>query len=142
LETTPITIHPGRNPEAPFEILRILTEAGAKADKVVMGHLDRTIHEYSKLADFGNEFNCYFEYDLFGIEHSHYQFDENCFMPNDGERLHRIKVIFFESFLIKNSSGLFFALTMKLYISKIHAKDTFAVNMTFEQKNCKISSSK
>ena len=92
LETVPITIHPGRNPRAPFEILRILTEAGAKENKIVMGHLDRTIHDKSLLKEFGEEFNCYLEFDLFGKEHSHYQMDTECFMPNDGERLHRIKV--------------------------------------------------
>lgn len=74
--------------------MRILLEAGAKGDKIVMGHLDRTIHDRSKLAEFGDTFKCYLEYDLFGIEVSHYQFDDAVFMPNDGERLHRIKVNF------------------------------------------------
>lgn len=37
----PVTIHPGRHPTAPEEILRIYQEAGGKADRLVMGHLDR-----------------------------------------------------------------------------------------------------
>lgn len=37
----PVIIHPGRNPEAPFEIMRIFTEAGGIASKTVMSHLDR-----------------------------------------------------------------------------------------------------
>ena len=36
----PVIIHPGRNHEAPFEIMRILQEAGGDASKIVMSHLD------------------------------------------------------------------------------------------------------
>ena len=99
--SAPITIHPGRYHTAPGEIMRILLEAGAKADKVVMGHLDRTIHDRNKLVEFGDLFKCYFEYDLFGIEVSHYQMDDTVFMPNDGERLSRIKV--FTTFFLTGS---------------------------------------
>lgn len=35
-----VSIHPGRNPEAPFEIMRIFQEAGGKADKTIMSHLE------------------------------------------------------------------------------------------------------
>jgi hypothetical protein len=37
----PVIIHPGRNHEAPFEIMRIVQEAGGNASKTVMSHLDR-----------------------------------------------------------------------------------------------------
>lgn len=37
----PVIIHPGRNPAAPFEVVRILQEAGADISKTVMSHLDR-----------------------------------------------------------------------------------------------------
>uniref|UniRef100_G3VZ17 N-acetyltaurine hydrolase n=1 Tax=Sarcophilus harrisii TaxID=9305 RepID=G3VZ17_SARHA len=37
----PIIIHPGRNPNSPFKIIRILQEAGADISKTVMSHLDR-----------------------------------------------------------------------------------------------------
>ncbi|XP_006894355.1 PREDICTED: phosphotriesterase-related protein isoform X2 [Elephantulus edwardii] len=37
----PVIIHPGRNPSSPFEIIRILQEAGANISKTVMSHLDR-----------------------------------------------------------------------------------------------------
>ena len=36
----PVMIHPGRNEEAPFEIIRIYQEAGGDVRKLVMGHLD------------------------------------------------------------------------------------------------------
>ena len=38
----PISIHPGRDRSAPFEILEILVEAGADSARVVMGHIERT----------------------------------------------------------------------------------------------------
>ncbi|XP_008565948.1 PREDICTED: phosphotriesterase-related protein isoform X2 [Galeopterus variegatus] len=37
----PVIIHPGRNPSAPFQIIRVLQEAGADISKTVMSHLDR-----------------------------------------------------------------------------------------------------
>ena len=37
-------IHPGRNSKAPDEILRIYTEAGGKANRTVMAHLDSKIY--------------------------------------------------------------------------------------------------
>lgn len=36
-----VSFHPHRDPEAPFEIMRVYTEAGGRADKAVMSHLDR-----------------------------------------------------------------------------------------------------
>ena len=40
----PLIIHPGRNAAAPQEILRILQESGAKADQIVLSHLDSKFH--------------------------------------------------------------------------------------------------
>uniref|UniRef100_A0A8D2N9T5 N-acetyltaurine hydrolase n=1 Tax=Zonotrichia albicollis TaxID=44394 RepID=A0A8D2N9T5_ZONAL len=37
----PVIIHPGRNSDSPFHIIRILQEAGADASRTVMSHLDR-----------------------------------------------------------------------------------------------------
>ena len=36
----PLTIHPGRGPESPAELVRIVQEAGGDASKTVMDHLD------------------------------------------------------------------------------------------------------
>ena len=92
IKNVPITIHPGRAPESPFEIMRILTEAGARPERVIMGHMDRTIHNYDELVRLADEWKCFIQYDLFGVETSHYQM-ANCFYPSDGERLNRLKVI-------------------------------------------------
>ena len=64
-----ITIHPGPNPTAPFEIVRILQETGADLSRVVIGHTTRTfpIDAWDmcvKLCEQG----CYIEEDWFGRE--------------------------------------------------------------------------
>ncbi len=62
----PILIHPGIHPDTPLEIMRELTDAGATAENVIMGHLDniRPMSAIKELADTG----CYLEYDRFGSE--------------------------------------------------------------------------
>uniref|UniRef100_A0A8C0RWE5 N-acetyltaurine hydrolase n=2 Tax=Canis lupus familiaris TaxID=9615 RepID=A0A8C0RWE5_CANLF len=37
----PVIIHPGRHPSAPFQIIRVLQEAGVDISKTVMSHIDR-----------------------------------------------------------------------------------------------------
>ncbi|KAK3876668.1 hypothetical protein Pcinc_002213 [Petrolisthes cinctipes] len=86
----PVTFHPGRHPNAPEEIFRIYTEAGGSPSKMVMGHLDRTIHELDQLVEFAS-LGTYCEYDLFGIETSHYQLESSIDMPSDAQRVARIK---------------------------------------------------
>ena len=65
----PITIHPGTDEKAPFEIVKVLTDAGADPRHIIMGHVTciftipaRGLR--SKLAEMG----CYLEYDLFGTD--------------------------------------------------------------------------
>lgn len=86
----PVMFHPGRHHEAPEEILRIYTEAGGALDKMVMAHLDRTIHKLDSLIEFAS-LGSYCEYDLFGIETSHYQLNTAIDMPSDAQRVARIK---------------------------------------------------
>ena len=86
----PILIHPGRNPKAPKEILEILSDAGAETERVIMGHLDRTITDYNLLTRIA-ETGCYLEYDLFGLESSHYPLDDDIDMPSDAQRMDFIK---------------------------------------------------
>lgn len=95
---SPAIIHPGRNPEAPFEIMRIFLEEGAQANKTVMSHLDRTIFNTEKLLEFA-KIGCYCEYDLFGIETSHYQHSLEYDMPSDAQR-----IVFIRS-LLENGYG-------------------------------------
>ena len=40
MENSAVSFHPGRNPESAFEIMRIFLEAGGKADRTIMSHLE------------------------------------------------------------------------------------------------------
>ncbi|XP_069128770.1 phosphotriesterase-related protein-like [Argopecten irradians] len=93
----PVIFHPGRHPDAPFDLVRIYQEAGGRVDKLIMSHLDRTISDIDRLIDFAR-LGCYCEYDLFGVENSHYQFCESLDMPNDAERIRRIKSLVYAGF--------------------------------------------
>ena len=84
-----ITIHPGRNPAAPFEVLDILEDAGADLTRVIIDHLDRTIHETAALERLAQR-GCNLEWDFFGWEISEFSMSEMD-MLNDGQRLNFIK---------------------------------------------------
>ena len=84
-----ILIHPGRHPDAPAEILELLTNGGADISRVIMGHLDRTVFEFEAIQSIA-ESGCYLEWDLFGNEGSYYPLAE-IDMPSDAQRLDLIK---------------------------------------------------
>ena len=48
---TPVMIHPGRDPTAPFEDLRIFQEAGGDSKHTVIAHLGRTISKKDTLLE-------------------------------------------------------------------------------------------
>ena len=68
----PLIIHPGRDEQSPFDILDILEAAGADLSRTVMSHLDRTVFDDQRLLELAKR-GCYLEYDLFGMECSHFQ---------------------------------------------------------------------
>uniref|UniRef100_F6Y8J3 N-acetyltaurine hydrolase n=1 Tax=Monodelphis domestica TaxID=13616 RepID=F6Y8J3_MONDO len=88
----PVIVHPGRNPNSPFQIIRILQEAGADVSKTVMSHLDRTIFDKKELLEFAR-LGCYLEYDLFGTVLLHYQLEPDIDMPDDNKRIKRIRLL-------------------------------------------------
>ncbi|XP_066995883.2 phosphotriesterase-related protein [Anabrus simplex] len=85
----PVSFHPGRNPQAPFEIMRLFQEAGGKASKTVMSHLDRTLPQKDTLLEFA-AMGSYCQFDLFGTECSQYQLDPSTDMPSDAQRMDRV----------------------------------------------------
>ncbi len=80
-----ILVHPGRHPDAPLEILELLSNGGADISRVIMGHLDRTVFEFGALQGIAAS-GCYLEWDLFGNEGSYYPLAE-LDMPSDAQRL-------------------------------------------------------
>lgn len=89
-----ISIHPGRNEKSPFEIIEILSQAGADLSRVVMGHIERTIQDHETLLDLA-KLGTFLEYDLFGWESSYYPLS-HLDMVSDGARIDFIQ------FLIQN----------------------------------------
>lgn len=81
-----VTFHPGRSPEAPFEIVRLYLEAGGKAERAIMSHLDRTFDAEEYFLDFV-DLGFFCQLDLFGTECSWYQFSIQTDMPSDSQRI-------------------------------------------------------
>ena len=88
----PVMIHPGRNEEAPFEAIRIFLEAGGKAQKCSMAHLDRTLFKVEDLLNF-SELGSFLEFDHFGTEISYYQNNPMTDMPNDAQRINLVRAL-------------------------------------------------
>jgi phosphotriesterase-related protein len=91
-----ISVHPGRDPRAPFEIVDILGEAGADLSRVAICHMDRTYPEGDEgghgplaLARLG----VMVEWDFFGVETSHYWMDADVELPTDRGRLRAIRAL-------------------------------------------------
>ena len=80
-----LLIHPGRNPDAPLEILDVLAKGGADLSRVIMSHLDRTVFDVDELLGIAAS-GCYLEWDLFGNEGSYYPLAE-IDMPSDAQRI-------------------------------------------------------
>lgn len=93
----PVIIHPGRDVDSPFQIIKILQEAGADISKTVMSHLDRSIFDPNKLMEFAR-LGSYLEYDLFGTEFLNYALNPTIDMPCDNERIQRIRFLVEEGY--------------------------------------------
>jgi phosphotriesterase-related protein len=84
-----LLVHPGRDPQSPFDILDFLDDEGVNLERIVMCHLDRTFRSLAdvlKLAASG----CYLEYDGFGWETSNYPLSAMD-TPNDAQRIVFVK---------------------------------------------------
>ena len=82
-----INVHPGRHRDAPFEIVKIVAEAGGDVTRLVITvrphvRFCRPVEPALRLADTG----CVIEYDFFGIETSYYWFNDTD-LPTDYMRL-------------------------------------------------------
>lgn len=87
-----VSIHPGRDPKAPFELVRLFLEAGGAKEKLVMSHVDRTIFEVEEILEFC-DLGTFVQMDLFGTECSYYQLNEAADMISDAERINKIRAL-------------------------------------------------
>lgn len=85
-----LMVHPGRDPNSPWDIINVVKENGGRLDRTIICHIDRTCTErdwLARLADTG----CYIEYDLFGNESSYYPPNPKVDMPSDAQRMDLVK---------------------------------------------------
>ena len=97
LTGAPVLIHPGRDEQAPLEIIEVLNEVGADLGRTIMGHLDRTVTHRDTLKRIA-ESGCYLEWDLFGREESYYRSNPRFDMPTDAMRIDTISWISSEGY--------------------------------------------
>jgi phosphotriesterase-related protein len=93
----PLMIHPGRDPEAPLEIVRELDKVGANLRRTIMAHIDRTIFDMGAVFELAGT-GVYVEYDLFGQESSFYPFSP-IDMPSDAQRLAQLQELVVKGYL-------------------------------------------
>lgn len=91
-----VLIHPGREEEAPFEILDILDKEGADVERVVMGHIGRTYAVVERVIELAKT-GCYLHYDQFGWESSYFSYGVMDF-PNDAQRMDYIQRLIVEGY--------------------------------------------
>ena len=93
-----ISVHPGRDLRAPFEIVDILATAGADPARIAICHMDRTYPDGGGPGGYGPEglarLGVMVEWDFFGIETSHYWMDGDVALPTDRMRLAAIRDLF------------------------------------------------
>ena len=96
LTGAPITVHPGLHVNSPVQIIEILVSAGAQADRIVMGHIERTGFNRDQLINLART-GCYLEFDWFGEVRPAYPYGI-VNVPSDGERLDTIEFLVSKGF--------------------------------------------
>lgn len=84
----PLMIHPGRHPDAPEAHLGEVRRVGLDLRRVIICHIERTVLDRARLLAIA-ETGCYLEYDLFGVEVSHFPWGGPD-MPSDAGRMRQI----------------------------------------------------
>lgn len=85
-----LSIHPGRDVAAPFEIVALLEEMGCDMARTIMCHVERRLFDEDsilRLADTG----LVIEFDLFGVETSSFSQGHDLDLSSDGVRLRWIR---------------------------------------------------
>jgi phosphotriesterase-related protein len=80
-----IQVHPGRDPDSPYEALELIVEGGGTAARTIIAHVERTYFSLDEMVDLAAT-GCYLEFDLFGYEAGYYPFAP-IDLPNDPQRI-------------------------------------------------------
>jgi len=90
-----ISVHPGRNREAPFHLVQVLREMGADLTRIIVCHTDarlRRPEDRLRVVELG----CVLEYDLWGWEGhfpSYWTSDDYMDLPNDTDRIKELRAL-------------------------------------------------
>ncbi len=96
-----ISVHPGRNREAPFQLVQVLREAGANLERVIFCHTDARLRDPMDRLRLAGE-GCVLEYDLWGWEGhfpSYWTSDDHMDLPNDTDRIAELRELARHGFL-------------------------------------------
>jgi phosphotriesterase-related protein len=88
----PLMIHPGRDPQAPFDIVRELENVGADISRTTIAHIDRTLPTPESAIELART-GVWLSFDIFGIETAFYPLEPRTRMLNDGSRLAFIEAL-------------------------------------------------
>jgi phosphotriesterase-related protein len=80
-----IQVHPGRDPESPYEAIRLIAEGGGSPERTIIAHVERTYFALDGLLELAAT-GAYLEFDLFGYEAGYYPF-ARIDLPNDAQRI-------------------------------------------------------
>jgi phosphotriesterase-related protein len=83
-----LMVHPGRDAAAPLDAVRIVEQAGGDPRRTIVCHVDRTLFALDAMVELART-GCWLEWDLFGLEASHYPLSE-IDMPNDARRVEHV----------------------------------------------------
>ncbi len=86
----PLLIHPGRDNQAPLELLRAVEDWGGDLSHTVMGHIERTIFDIGVLNEVAAT-GVYMNYDLWGHESTFYPMRPDTYMPSDQHRIEQVE---------------------------------------------------
>ena len=92
-------VHPGKHPDAPFQILKILDTTGADAHRVIICHIERTVQKMDRITDLLKS-GCSIEYDLFGMETTGFYYRPlGIDIPSDAQRLNQLRELIAAGFI-------------------------------------------
>ncbi len=96
-----LSVHPGRNRKAPFEIIGILEQAGADLSRVIICHIDARVRDHEGRLQLLKK-GSVLEYDLWGWEGhfpTYWTADDYMDLPNDTQRIYEIRQLIEEGYV-------------------------------------------
>jgi len=85
----PLLIHPGRDQNAPIQIVKFIEQEGGDLSRTVMSHVDIRVYDRAILRELAST-GIYIEYDTFGLESPYPPHAPNTFMPSDYQRIQQL----------------------------------------------------